>query len=207
MLRGFPGDSVVKNLPANAGGLGLIPGWGRSPGGGHSNPVQFSCLWNPMDRGAWWATIHRVAKSQTQLKWLSTHTDGKTPHSIINYPRGLDLWDLKPYHLRWIQRSNNRNRVYNKCNALESSQNHCLVHGKICLPWKQSLVPERLGTTELSHSFLKPVVRCHAISPIYKLSINKHCLFWKSRHLCPWELSMARSSQSYRPSSKGCGGG
>ena len=145
--------------------------------------------------------------AQTQLKWLSTHTDGKTPHSIINYPRGLDLWDLKPYHLRWIQRSNNRNRVYNKCNALESSQNHCLVHGKICLPWKQSLVPERLGTTELSHSFLKPVVRCHAISPIYKLSINKHCLFWKSRHLCPWELSMARSSQSYRPSSKGCGGG
>ena len=51
---------------------GSIPGWGRSPGGGHSNPLQYSCLENPMDRRAWWATVHRVAKSQTWLKWLST---------------------------------------------------------------------------------------------------------------------------------------
>ena len=56
---------VVKNLPANAGDIrdsGLIPG------GGNSNPLQYSCLENPMDRGAWWATLHRVAKNQTQLK-------------------------------------------------------------------------------------------------------------------------------------------
>ena len=61
---------MVKNLPtnANAGDVrhtGLIPGLGRSPGEGNGNPLQFSCLENPMDRGAWWATVHRVAKSQT----------------------------------------------------------------------------------------------------------------------------------------------
>ena len=58
---------VVKKLPASAGDVrdsGLIPGLGRSPGGGHGNSFQYSCLENPMERGAWWATIHRVAKSQ-----------------------------------------------------------------------------------------------------------------------------------------------
>ena len=56
---------VVKNPPDNAGGVrdtGLIPGWGRSPGGGHGNPLHYSCLENSMDRGAWRATVHRVAK-------------------------------------------------------------------------------------------------------------------------------------------------
>ena len=59
---------VVKNLPANAGDIrdaGSIPGLGRSPGGGHNNLLQYSCLENPMDRGTWQATVHRVAKSQT----------------------------------------------------------------------------------------------------------------------------------------------
>ena len=60
---GFPGSSVVKNLPANAGDAGSIPGSGRSPGGGNGNPVQYSWLGNPMDRGAWWATVYGVAKS------------------------------------------------------------------------------------------------------------------------------------------------
>ena len=61
---------VVKNLPANAGHIrkkGSITGLGRSPGEGHSNPLQYSCLKNPMDRGAWRATVHGVAESQTQL--------------------------------------------------------------------------------------------------------------------------------------------
>ena len=59
---------VVKNLSANAGyikDMGSFPGWGRSPGGGHGNPLRYSCLDNPMDRGAWWATAHRVTKSRT----------------------------------------------------------------------------------------------------------------------------------------------
>ena len=53
---------MVKNLPANAGDVGLIPGSESSPGGGNGNPLQYSCLENPMDRGAWWATVHGVAK-------------------------------------------------------------------------------------------------------------------------------------------------
>ena len=64
---GLPGGSTVKNPPANAGDVGSIPGSGRSPGGGHGNPLQDSCLENPMDRGAWWATAHGVAESQTRL--------------------------------------------------------------------------------------------------------------------------------------------
>ena len=59
---------VVKNPPVNAGDVrdvGLIPEWERSPGGGHGNPLQYSCLENPMDRGAWRAIVHRVTKSQT----------------------------------------------------------------------------------------------------------------------------------------------
>ena len=62
----------VKNLPANAGDTDSIPGSGRSLGGRHGNPLQYSCLENPMDRGGWWATVYRVAKSQKRLKWLST---------------------------------------------------------------------------------------------------------------------------------------
>ena len=55
-----------------------IPGSGRSPGGGHGNPLLYSCLGNPMDRETWWATVHGVAKSQTQLKRLNTHTHKHT---------------------------------------------------------------------------------------------------------------------------------
>jgi len=58
---------VVKNMPANAGDAGLIPVSGRSPGEGNGDPLQYSCLENPMDRGAWRATVHGVAKSQIQL--------------------------------------------------------------------------------------------------------------------------------------------
>ena len=68
---GFPGGAVVKNLPANAGDSGSIPESGGSPGGRNGNTLEFSCLENSMDRGAWQATVHEVTKSQTQL---STHT-------------------------------------------------------------------------------------------------------------------------------------
>ena len=66
-MVGFPGGSVVKNLPANAGDVGLISGLGRFPGIGNGNPLLYSCLENSMDRGAWRAEVHGVAKSQTRL--------------------------------------------------------------------------------------------------------------------------------------------
>ena len=66
--QGFPGGLVVKNPLANARDTGLIPGSGRFLGGGNGNLLHYSYLENPMDRGAWQATVHRVAKSRTRLK-------------------------------------------------------------------------------------------------------------------------------------------
>ena len=63
----FPGGSDGKLSAYNAGVPGSIPGAGRSPGEGNGNPLQYSCLENPMDRGAWWAAVHGVAKSRTRL--------------------------------------------------------------------------------------------------------------------------------------------
>ena len=62
----FPGDSIGKESTCSAGDLGSIPGSGRSPGEGNGYPLQYSCLENPMDRGAWWATVHGAAKGRTQ---------------------------------------------------------------------------------------------------------------------------------------------
>ena len=79
---------VVKNSPAKAGDLGSIPGSGRSPRGGHGNPLQYSCLENPKDRGAWQATVHRVEKSGTRLKRLSSSS------SIYAFPHGSVVKNL-----------------------------------------------------------------------------------------------------------------
>ena len=67
LIMGFPGGSEVKASACNAGELGSIPGLGISPAEGNGNPLQYSCLENPMDGGAWWATVHGVTKSRTQL--------------------------------------------------------------------------------------------------------------------------------------------
>ena len=76
IYMGFPGGSVVKNLPANAGDTGLIPRLGRSPGEGNENPLQHSCLGYPMDRGAWKTAVHGVAKESdmTQRLNIQEHT-------------------------------------------------------------------------------------------------------------------------------------
>ena len=81
---------VIKNQPANAGDgrWGSTLESGRSPGGGQGHPLQYSCLENSMDRGAWWAMIHRVTKSQTRLKGLSMH-----PRLVPNYKeKQISLW-------------------------------------------------------------------------------------------------------------------
>ena len=67
-LYGFPCGSEVRASARNAGDMGSIPGSGRSPGDGNGNPLQYSCLENTVDCGAWWATVHRVAKSWTRLR-------------------------------------------------------------------------------------------------------------------------------------------
>ena len=91
---------VVKNLHANAGDIrdtGSVPGPGRAPEGGHGNPLQFSCLENPIDRGSWWAAVHRVAKSQTWLKQGSVHARAHT-HTIIH-------WEIlaKVFKMDWFR--------------------------------------------------------------------------------------------------------
>ena len=72
-LTSFPGGSLVKNPPANAGDLGVISGLGISPGGGNGNPLQYSHLGNPMNRGAWRATVDGVKKSRTQLSMHASY--------------------------------------------------------------------------------------------------------------------------------------
>ena len=85
---GFPGGSDGKESTCNVGDLGSIPGLGRSPGAGQGNPLQYSCLENLMDRGAWRATVNGVAKSQT---WLNT----STIQSQINYSVNRILQNLR----------------------------------------------------------------------------------------------------------------
>ena len=101
---------VLKYLPANSGDIrdaGSVTGSGRSPGGGHGNLLWYSCLENLMDRGAWWATVHRVPKSQRWLKQLSTHASPK---------RCLQVWLLIPVPWGWTPR----------CLSVLKSRSHCL---------------------------------------------------------------------------------
>ena len=164
---GLPGGTMVKNLPANAadtGYVGSFPGGGggggRSPGEGNGYPRQYSCLENSTDGGAWWTTVHGVAKSQTQLslhasftQWynLGTTFPPTLPLSQLNCVGSsltldlqsqslragvLSLWDLMPDDLRWSWYNNNRNKVHSKFNVLEASPNHpplpaILIHAKI----------------------------------------------------------------------------
>ena len=92
---GFSVGTVVKNTPANAGGernLGLIPGSGRAPGGGNDNPLQYSCLENSIDKGAWQPIVHRVAKSQTQLRMhASCIIVQKIIHLNSLFPKGVSF--------------------------------------------------------------------------------------------------------------------
>ena len=98
LLRWLP---VVKNSPANAGDAGdvsLIPGLGRSSGGGYDNPLQYSCLENPLDRGAWWATVHGG--------WKRVRHDWMTEHLYIIHGSWLDalMWNLQIWRAHWTMR-------------------------------------------------------------------------------------------------------
>ena len=107
-FRPHPGPSgisqmtlVIEDLPVNAGDIrdaGSIPWSGRSPGGGHGNSLQYYCLENPMDRGAWQATVHGIAKSQTLLKWLSTHAQLRVPATV----ELMWSWTESAKHRAWL---------------------------------------------------------------------------------------------------------
>ena len=102
---GFPGSSVVKNSPANAKDAGLTPGLGRSPEEGNGNPLQYSSLGNPRDRGAWWATVHWVTKSWTWLGDWTTTTKSKLlaggmQLSLLAYTNHLWLNDYQEIKLK-----------------------------------------------------------------------------------------------------------
>ena len=120
---------MVKNLPANAGDIrdgGSVPGSGRSPGGGHGNPLQYSCLENLTDRGAWWAAVHRVAKSLTQSDFACTH--------LTERP-----WPLKsPYTPLLVSRLFEQRLRYPEVLAedtLPQGLNTCLLGAISCLAW------------------------------------------------------------------------
>ena len=84
-------------MPGNAGDIryaGFIPESGRSPAGGHGNPLQYSCLENPIDSVDWWAIVHRIAKNQTQLKWLSTLAHKLLSRMLASQRLLDDLWFL-----------------------------------------------------------------------------------------------------------------
>ena len=93
---GFPGGSGVKASACNAGELGWIPGLGRSPGEGNGNPLHYSCLENPMDGGAWWATVHAVAKSRTRLSDF-THSQ-YICKLILLQSQFAHQWTVKPIY-------------------------------------------------------------------------------------------------------------
>ena len=96
--RGFPCGTAVKNPPANTGDSGSIPGSGRSPGEGNGNPLQYSCLENPIDRGAWQAIVHGVAK-ESDMTWRLNHhhhTAGETPQRIMRYFESLEAMPKDP---------------------------------------------------------------------------------------------------------------
>ena len=86
--KGFPGGSEVKASVYNAGDPGSIPGSRRSPGEGNGNPLQYYCLENPMDRGAWQATVYGIAKSRTQLSDFTNLTPKATRKGRNEEPQG-----------------------------------------------------------------------------------------------------------------------
>ena len=137
---GFPGGSVSEESACSAGDLALIPGLGRSPEEGNGNPLQYSCLENPMDRGAWWATVHGVAKSQMRLSRLSL--------SLSPLIHGLSALHNYPYLIL--------NKSTELCNGLgwlylQGSWPSCLN----CLSLKvMKLLSDRVGSNVTVQSIL-----------------------------------------------------
>ena len=140
MMQGFPGGATVKNPLANAGDAGdkgSVPGLGRSPGGGYGNPLQYFWLENPMERKAWWATVHRVTKSRTWLKPLNTYTHiHDAVHRSTRKPASLPWGHLpKTIQLLKMPVGPRFTRTVNGDNSLVFQMQN-LVHLTYFLYWK-----------------------------------------------------------------------
>ena len=125
---GFPGGSEVKASDCNVGDLSSIPGLGRLPGEGNGNPLQYSCLENPMDGGAWWATVHGVEKSQTRLSdfafrghsWLRTANAGDTRDGGSTPGLGRSPGEGNGNPLQYSRQDNPMDRGASKIQSTES---------------------------------------------------------------------------------------
>ena len=163
------------------GGAGSIPGSGRSPGEGHSNPLQYSCLENSMDRGAWRTTVHGVAKSWTQLKWLSMHTCTHSPGSV-----GVCFCRF-------------RRILTSPCCRWGVGVNGGCWRGDICYP--ADLAPEGTPDKEFV-SLIQEVSHCAVCMEIRKASSRYHRRFTLSL-IFEWIISVhfTTSGVSFLPSS------
>ena len=135
VFLGIPCGSAGKEYTCNAGDLGSIPGSGRSPGGGHGNPFQYSCLENSMDRGAWWATVCRVTKSRTWLSDLSYAFDLSVPW-LLNKGQCLQEWAALAYLWRRKQMES-------------SSLSICVSPRIVTLVWDSMLPLQRIQVWSL----------------------------------------------------------
>ena len=124
---------VVKNLSADAGDVrdaGSIPLLGRSPGEGHSNPLQYFCLENPMDKGARW-TIHKVTQSRTWLTWLSTHADRHVVRKCFQNAQRPNLRFVSTVEHPWAGAHADTGRLNQICLLRDATSDLCLV---LCVP-------------------------------------------------------------------------
>ena len=161
---GFPGGSVVKNPPANIGDVRLMPESGRSPGEGNGNPLQYSCLGNPMDKGAWWATVHRVTKRQRGLSdWACRRVYKTVPWKQILDLNTLDekLEKLRADSLRgtqtWFPKQLGRIRV-----------GRPLIFGELLYHSPFSVSPILLKANTLPHSIFSLMESAHRLKSVTK---------------------------------------
>ena len=181
---GLPDDSVVKNPPANAGDAGFIPGLWRSPREGNGNPLWYSCLENPTDRGAWWASVHGATKSQTWLSdWACTCTHTPTTSPI--------------HKIKIIQFSSVAQSCPTLCDAMNRSTPGLPVHHK--LPESTQTHVHRVGDAlQSSHPLSSPsppalnpsqhqglfqwVNSSHQVAKVLEFQLQHQSLQWTPRN-------------------------
>ena len=170
---------VVKNPPANAGDvrdLSLIPGLGRSPGGGHGNPLQYSCLENPMDRGAWWAAVHRVEKSQTHEPTCTCWVTSVVSNSL--WP--LDCTPPGPLSMGFSSKSPGVGCHFLLQRSFQPRDQTCLLHCRQILYWL-SYQGSLLKLKELKSQefcFILWLIRVYGEISLQLIKINEKKSIW-----------------------------